>query len=132
MSTSRSARLVLFVEDDADIRALYGAALRGGGLSVDEVVTVEEAIEVAARLKPDAVVLDRHLPDGDGWQVARYLRQDPSTKEIPIVAFTSHIERADVENAIVAGCDVFVPKPCDPSTLVRHVKGLLDAVTRPS
>lgn len=117
--------VVLLVEDNADFRELYGNAMRASGLLVDEVVTTSEAIELAGRLRPDIVVLDRRLPDGDGWNVARALKADATTREIPIVAFTSHRERADVEGALVAGCDAFVEKGCAPDSLVRHVRGML-------
>jgi DNA-binding response OmpR family regulator len=119
------SRIVLLVEDDPDIRALYGAVLRDAGFFVDEVVTVDEALEIVPRLRPDVVVLDRNLPDGDGWDVARALKAQDATRAIPIIAFTSHQQRADVERALVAGCDAFVAKPCDPMTLVRHVRAML-------
>lgn len=120
--------VVLLVEDDADLRELYGNAMRDAGLLVDEVVTVTEAIEVAERLRPDIVVLDRRLPDGDGWDVARALKASTSevVRRTPIIAFTSHKQRADVESALVAGCDAFVEKGCAPNSLVRHVRGMLD------
>ncbi len=117
--------VVLLVEDNADHRELYGNAMRDAGLLVDEVVTVAEAIELAARLRPDIVVLDRRLPDGDGWDVARALKASDMTRETPIVAFTSHKQRADVESALVAGCDAFVEKGCPPASLVSHVRGML-------
>jgi DNA-binding response OmpR family regulator len=117
--------IVLFVEDDSDVRALYGAAMRDAGFFVDEVVSVGEAIEIAARLKPDLVVLDRDLVDGDGWDVARALRASPETRATPIVAFTAHQTRGDLESALVAGCDAYLVKPCAPDTLVRHVRGML-------
>ena len=119
------AALVLFVEDDPDIRVLYGNALREAGLFVDEVVSVHEAVEVASRLRPDIVVLDRNLPDGDGWDVARDIKANASTKHIPIVGFTAHRTRGDMENALVAGCDMLLAKPCTPDSLVRHVRGML-------
>jgi len=117
--------LVLLVEDDPTVRALYGDALRAENFYVDEVVAVDEAIEVAARLRPDAIILDRHLADGDGWDVARQLKSADETQAIPIIAFTAHRQRGDVEGALVAGCDSFVAKPCEPEALVRHVKGVL-------
>jgi len=119
--------VVLLVEDNADFRDLYGNAMREAGLLVDEVVTVTEAIELAERLRPDIVVLDRHLPDGDGWDVARALKASASEamRRAPIIAFTSHKQRADVESALVAGCDAFVEKGCSPDSLVRHVRGML-------
>lgn len=118
---------MLLVEDNADLRELYGNAMRDAGLLVDEVVTVTEAIALAERLRPDVVVLDRHLPDGDGWDVARALKASASEsmRRVPIIAFTSHNQRADVEGALVAGCDAFVEKGCAPDSLVRHVRGML-------
>src|SRR3954454_20030628 len=122
------AHVVLLVEDNADLRDLYGNAMRDAGLLVDEVVTVTEAIQLAERLRPDIVVLDRHLPDGDGWDVARALKASASDaiRRAPIIAFTSQNEGADVESALVAGCDAFVEKGCAPDSLVRHVRGMLD------
>ena len=117
--------VVLLVEDHADLRELYGNALRESGFLVDEVVTKSEAIEIAERLRPDLVVLDRRLPDGDGWDVARALKAEEATRHVPIIAFTSHNERADVEVALVAGCDAFVEKGCSTVALVRHVRGML-------
>jgi two-component system OmpR family response regulator len=120
--------VVMLVEDDADLLELYGNAMRDAGLLVDEVVTVAEAIALAERLRPDIVVLDRRLPDGDGWDVARALKASASEtmRRVPIIAFTSHKERADVEGALVAGCDAFLEKGCAPDALVRHVRGMLD------
>jgi two-component system, cell cycle response regulator DivK len=127
ISGSRSkAKLVLFVDDDADSREAQAFALRDAGLLVDEVATLQEAVAIAPRLTPDIIVLDRYLPDGDGWEAARQLKANPSLREVPIIGFTANLRgRADVENALVAGCDIFLEKPCSPSALVRHVLGLL-------
>src|SRR5205823_6181928 len=115
------ARLVLIVEDDPEIRTLYGGALRAAGLHAEKVTTVDAALDVTSRITPDAIVLDRHLPDGDGWDVARRLKSRDATRHVPIIAFTSHQQRSDVAGAIAAGCDAFVAKPCDPATLIGHV-----------
>jgi two-component system OmpR family response regulator len=117
--------VVLLVEDNVDLRELYASAMREAGLLVDEVSTVTEAIEVAGELRPDIVVLDRRLPDGDGWDVARALKASQSMNHVPIIAFTSHNQRADVESALVAGCDSFFEKGSTPDALVRHVRGML-------
>ena len=121
----RARSIVLLVEDDSDVRALYGNALRDAGLCVDEVVTVREALEMSGRLRPHLVILDRDLPDGEGWEVARKLKESEATRDIPIIAFTAHQQRGDVESALVAGCDAFIAKPCAPETLVRHVRSML-------
>ena len=129
MSTSGTrpkAKLVMFIEDDADSREPFALALRREGLLVDEVATLMEAKEIAPRLIPDIIVLDRHLPDGDGWEAARHFKSIDALKDVPIIAFTSNSRgRADIERALIAGCDVFLEKPCYPNVLVRHVLGLL-------
>lgn len=119
-------RIVLFVEDNADVRELYSLALRDAGMFVAEVTSVSEAIELAPRLCPDLVVLDRHLADGDGWDVARSLKASSVTKTAPIIAFTASKGRGDVEGALVAGCDAFLEKPCAPERMVRFALGLLE------
>jgi CheY-like chemotaxis protein len=119
------ARIVLFVEDHVDLREVHSFALRDAGLFVAEVTSVAEAMEVAPRLRPDLVVLDRHLADGDGWDVARALKAAAETRHAQILAFTSSRGRDDVEAALVAGCDAFVEKPCMPEQLVRFSLGML-------
>lgn len=119
------ARIVLFVEDQADIREVYSLALRDAGHFVAEVTSVMEAIEMASRLRPDLVVLDRHLVDGDGWDVARAIKSSADTKHAQILGFTASRGRGDVERALVAGCDAFLEKPCTPEQLVRFSLGLL-------
>lgn len=119
------ARVVLFVEDDADLRVLYTTPLRETGLYVTEVASVAEGIAAGHRLCPDLVVLNRFLGDGDGWEVARALKASARTRAAPILAFTASNGRGDVERALVAGCDAFLEKPCEPEQLVRFALGLL-------
>ena len=119
------ARIILFVEDDADLRDLYSFALRDAGLFVAEVTSVVEAIEMGPRLRPDLVVLDRHLSDGDGWEVARALKSSALTKHAQIIGFSASRGRGDVEGALVAGCDAFLEKPCSTEQLVRFSLGML-------
>jgi CheY-like chemotaxis protein len=118
-------QVVLFVEDNTELRELYAEAMREAGFLVAEVSTLGEALDTAPRLRPDLVVLDRMLPDGDGWDAARSFKSSSSTKAAPIVAFTANRGRADVERALVAGCDAFLEKPCSAEQLVRFALGLL-------
>lgn len=119
-------RAVLLVVANADLRKLHGNAMRESGLFVHEAATVREALACAEDLRPDLVVLARHLPDGDGWKVARAFKASERMRRVPIVAFTPHRERSDIEGALVAGCDAFLDQACTPDSLVRHVRGMLD------
>ena len=72
------------------------------------------------------VILDLGMPGMDGWEVARRLKADPETADIPIIALTAFALRGDEERARGAGCDGYLAKPCRPQTIreaVRHFLG---------
>lgn len=117
---------VLIVEDEPDnqeiVRAVVEemvgarAILAGDGL---------EAVAMASREKPDLVLLDLMLPRLDGYEVARRLKSDPQTREIPIVAITALARPKDRARALEAGCDDYVDKPFDLDLLERKIRGRL-------
>jgi DNA-binding response OmpR family regulator len=122
---TRRARLVLLVEDDSTTRELYGAALKEAGFCVEEAPTIASAIAALERMQPDVIVLDRALPDGDGFESLRSLRVTFARACVPVVAFTVSTEPAAREVAMSAGCTAFVRKPCAPAVLVRNVWDVL-------
>ena len=128
LSSGYRARLrrVLFVEDDADVRDVYGTALRAARFLVDEAGSIHEALAFLGTGSADVVVLDRHLPDGDGFlELAPILRtRHPS---IGIVAFTAEPEGAARLAATRSGCDAFVTKASPPEVLVEAVRSILSA-----
>lgn len=117
------------MDDDVVVRELYGRALRGAGFVVEEAPTLGAALDLVERVAPDVVVLDRDLPDGDGFGAVRALRRNRRRPDVPVIAFTSHVGADARRAAFAAGCVDFVSKPCAPPSLVRHV---LDAVGPPS
>jgi CheY-like chemotaxis protein len=116
-------RIVLVVDDDECIRTLYGNALREAGLTVVEAATVASALEQAAAAGPDAIVLDREMPDGDGFAVAQTLARGRAG-QVPILGFSAHAGAREASRA--AGCDAFLAKPCATAALVAGVLGLLE------
>lgn len=112
---------VLVVEDEADLRELFGLALRKAQFLVHEAATLSEALDLVDTIAPDLVILDRDLPDGDGFDVARALRGT----NVRTLAVTAHSELAARLAAEEAGCDGFLAKPCTPSALVQRVRALL-------
>jgi two-component system cell cycle response regulator DivK len=117
--------VVLVVEDNADLRALYGHALRASGLAVVDVGSGREALARAEELGPDLILLDRQSPLDEGWAIARALKANPATCHVPIVAVATHHARGDVERALIAGCDAFLEKGSSADALVRYVRGML-------
>jgi CheY-like chemotaxis protein len=117
--------LILVVEDDAPIRRIVVALLRDEpGLRVLEARDGTEALETVARVRPDAVLLDMHLPGIGGAEVCRRLKADPATAGVPVVAVSAAYNEAA---ARAAGCDDFVAKPFDLQDLVDRVRRWLGA-----
>jgi CheY-like chemotaxis protein len=113
---------VLLVEDHADTREFFVAYLSSHGLTIDVAVTGLQAIEMAKSSPPDVIVLDLQLPGMDGWTAARHLRENASTRHIPIVAVSAHAYPQDEERARDVGCDAFVAKPCLPPDLLEVIR----------
>jgi len=119
-------QLVLLVEDDDDARFIYASSLKHARLGVVAVASGREALEAVGKKRPDAIVLDRRLPDLDGLDLARQWRRPLSHLErVPIIVLTAFTTRPDVEAALEAGCDAFLAKPCPGDILVAHVMKLL-------
>jgi len=75
-------------------------------------------------VQPDAVVLDIGLPDLDGYEVARRLRQDPGTRHIPLLALTGYGQQRDKERAGMAGFDAHLVKPVASNDLMRTIEAM--------
>ena len=117
--------LILVVDDFEDNRAMYSVYFSYCGYDVVEAGDGEEAVEVARRRLPDAIVMDLSLPIMDGWEATRRLKAEERTRHIPIIALTGHALAGHSRGAREAGCDAFLAKPCLPEMLVEKVQELL-------
>ena len=120
-----SSRIALVVHARSDLREIYAANLKSAGFTVDQGTSGIHAIERAASLLPDVVVLDLELDDFDGWQVCRLLKSGKGTRAIPVVVMVPGRVVHAVHRARDAGCDVALAKPVSPETLLRAVERLL-------
>jgi CheY-like chemotaxis protein len=116
---------VLVVEDSPDIRVLVRMLLEARGHRVSTASDGREGVETARRERPDIILMDLSLPVLSGWEAARQIKADPSTRTIPVIAVTAHAMQGDRERALAAGCDGFIPKPIDESTFERTVVAYL-------
>ncbi len=85
----------------------------------------EEALDAAARERPDLIIMDMQLPKKNGFEVTRRLRQMPEFKGVPIVALTAYAMKGDREKCLEAGCDAYLPKPINTRELPEVVAQLL-------
>ena len=124
--SSDSSPLVLVVDDFQDNREMFAEFLSLSGFRVAEASTGREAIDRSFELLPDVILMDLSLPELDGWEATRQLKNDARTRHIPIVALTGHALADHSREAREAGCDAFLTKPCLPEVLVVEIRKMLD------
>jgi two-component system, cell cycle response regulator DivK len=117
---------VLYVEDNDD--NVYMMKMQFELLDGFEFLTAEdgEAGYVKARVElPDLILMDLDLPIVDGWELTRRLKNDSTTRHIPVIALTAHAMAGAREQALAAGCDEFDTKPINFERLMQKVDFLL-------
>jgi CheY-like chemotaxis protein len=117
---------LLSVEDNDD--NVYMLKMRLELLNDFEVVTAEDGEKgcaMALSEHPDIILMDLEMPGVDGWEATRRLKNDPKTRDIPIIALSAHALAGSRETALAAGCDEFDTKPVEFERLVATVRRLL-------
>jgi two-component system, cell cycle response regulator DivK len=117
--------LVLIVDDFQDNREMFAEFLSFSGFRVVEASNGHEAVERALELLPDVVLMDLSLPGLDGWEATRIIRKDPRAQQMKILALSGHALAGHTKEAIDAGCDGFITKPCLPEALVSEIHRVL-------
>uniref|UniRef100_A0A7C4KHK0 Response regulator n=1 Tax=Anaerolinea thermolimosa TaxID=229919 RepID=A0A7C4KHK0_9CHLR len=121
----KMAEKILIVDDDVQTLRLVGLMLERQGYKILAASNGAQAIGMARTEQPDLILLDVMMPDVDGFSVARTLRKEPETANIPILMFTA---RAQVEDKIAgyeAGADDYLTKPIHPAELTAHLRAIL-------
>ncbi|MDQ3894815.1 MAG: response regulator transcription factor [Actinomycetota bacterium] len=117
-----SPQTILVVEDEASIASFVALYLKNAGYAVRRAATGAEALTQVAQAKPDLIVLDLMLPDIDGVDVCRRIRQ---RSDIPILMLTARDEDVDKIFGLEVGADDYLTKPFNPRELVARVKSIL-------
>ncbi|HVF54938.1 MAG TPA: response regulator [Pyrinomonadaceae bacterium] len=104
---------ILVVEDYEDILLTMRLTLEEQGYRILEASDGEQAVETAARERPDIILMDLHLPVLDGLSATRRIRENPELKNVIIVAVTAFQDQDNRAQALAAGCNAFVSKPID-------------------
>ena len=116
---------ILVVEDEDDIRELLRYNLAKEGYQVTGSASGEEALRAIKAARPDLMVLDLMLPGMDGLEVCRSLKQDPQTRNLPIVMLTAKGEEADIVAGLELGADDYVTKPFSLRVLLARLRAVL-------
>jgi CheY-like chemotaxis protein len=118
----QSPQRILVIEDNGDAREMLATLLRLVGHEVVEAATGKEGIELALRHAPTTVILDIGLPDVDGYEVGRRLRQRLGGG-VRLVALSGYGQVQDRARSTKAGFDAHLVKPVDPATLGKVIQG---------
>lgn len=116
---------VLLVEDEREIREMLCFALERAGYNAVEAATAEEALRRLDGPLPSLVIIDWMLPGISGIELARILRRDELTQELPLIMLTARGEESDKLKSFDSGIDDYITKPFSPRELIARVKALL-------
>ena len=116
---------VLIVEDEPEIAELIAFHLRREGFATRHVTSGRKALDAARENPPSVLVLDLMLPDLDGLEVCRRLKQREETRAIPIIMVTAKGEETDIVAGLELGGDDYITKPFSPRVLVARVRNVL-------
>jgi two-component system phosphate regulon response regulator PhoB len=116
---------ILVVDDEEDILELVRFNLAREGYPILCTTSGEETLKIAQKEHPDLIVLDLMLPGIDGLEVAKALKSDSKTRDIPIIMLTARGEEADIVTGLELGADDYVTKPFSPRILVARVRAVL-------
>jgi CheY-like chemotaxis protein len=118
--------LLLAVEDEPRNAALLEAILGRAGYRLEVARDLAEAREFLAEETPALILLDRHLPDGDGLDLVQPIRTTERLRDVRILLVSASVLPRDQAAALEAGCDGFLAKPVRVKPLVDEVRRLLD------
>lgn len=116
---------ILLVEDEPAIQELIAFNLTQAGHHVLRASTAEAAITLVRNALPDLVLLDWMLPGASGIEVAKRLRSDERTRQVPIIMLTARSDEHDKISGLEAGADDYITKPFSPRELLARIKAVL-------
>jgi two-component system cell cycle response regulator DivK len=116
---------ILLIEDNELNRDMLSRRLERRGYAVALATDGSQGADMARSEKPDLILMDMSLPVMDGWELARKLKDDPETRDVPILALTAHVMTGDRERALEAGCDDYDTKPIELPRLLAKIEALL-------
>jgi DNA-binding response OmpR family regulator len=119
--------MILVVDDDPVIQKLLSVNFEMEGYNVLTASDGLEGLDAVSANRPDLVLLDVMMPRMDGVEVAKRLKADEATRDIPIILLSAKAQSADIEKGLAAGADDYVTKPFDPLELLDKVTALIDS-----
>ncbi|TDQ09178.1 response regulator receiver domain-containing protein [Phyllobacterium brassicacearum] len=122
---------ILYIEDNEDNIYMLSARLSRKGYEVIVATDGDQGVTRARTEAPALILMDLSLPVIDGWEATRRLKASAETRDIPVIALSSHAMAGDREAALAAGCDDFDTKPVEFNRLLGKIAALLPKESMP-
>lgn len=122
---------ILIVEDNLMNMELATDLLEASGYVVIQAGAAEKGVELARAESPDLILMDISLPGMDGLEATGVLKQDPTTKDISVIAMTAHAMKGDEEKALAAGCSGYITKPIDTREFPKEISRFIESAVSP-
>ena len=117
---------ILVVEDNLDNYELVHTILKFAGYDSFLAVNGRDGVDAARKQKPDLILMDMALPEMNGWDATKCIRDDPETAHIPMVAMTAFTLPPERKRALDAGVDAFISKPFDALQFIELVDSMFE------
>lgn len=116
---------ILLVDDSATTLMMEQMVLRGQPCDVITAKNGREAIERAASERPDVILLDVVMPEMNGFEACRRIRQEPALRNVPIIMVTTRGEEQSMQTGFQSGCTDYITKPINGAELLTKVRSYL-------
>jgi DNA-binding response OmpR family regulator len=113
---------ILAVDDESDLLLIIKTALFSEGFEVATALNGFDALAMAQENPPDLIILDMMMPEMDGFEVLKRLRESPKTEVVPVIMLTGVSERGKIRQALDSGIDYYIVKPFEFHDLISKVK----------
>ena len=121
---SRTAMVVLVVDDEKDLRSLLDFNLKQSGYRTLQAATGQEALMQAQRHAPDMILLDLNLPDTTGIEILRQVKENKYLKGTPVVILTTTDDSNEIKRCYELGCNVYITKPVNYESFANAIRQL--------
>ena len=119
---TRARKTILVVDDDPDLRLGLEIRLKGNGYNVLFATDGEESLAAATQHKPDLILLDLGLPNGDGYSVMEHLGASATMRLIPVIILSARELRPNRDRSLQVGAYTFLQKPAEPAELLNAIQ----------
>lgn len=117
---------ILVAEDEKDIRELIAFTLRFSNFEVVLAANGVEAVEMAQAEQPTLILMDVRMPRMTGYEACRQLKENPQTRDIPIVFLSAKGQESEIQQGLASGAEQYILKPFAPDELIRQVNEILN------